>query len=131
MSVRLCKMAAACGSYAPTSRGPICATLCYMMTTKARKARSPVGVRELRQNLSVYLDRVKAGESLQVTEFGRVVALLVPLPAEKLSPFERMVREGRAVAPKGSLKDRRAPQPLPPGTPPAEERLAADREERL
>ena len=90
-----------------------------------------VGVRELRQNLSVHLERVKAGETLQVTEFGRVVALLSPLPAEKLSPFDRMVREGRAIPPKGSLKDRRPPQPLPPGTPPAEERLAAAREERF
>jgi prevent-host-death family protein len=37
-----------------------------------------VGVRELRQNLSKYLDRVKAGEGLIVTEHGRVVARLVP-----------------------------------------------------
>ena len=90
-----------------------------------------VGVRELRQNLSIYLDRVKKGETLQVTEFGRVVALLTPLPAEKLSPFERMVREGRAIPPKGSLKDRRPPQPGPPDMPSSEEILAADREDRL
>jgi prevent-host-death family protein len=90
-----------------------------------------VGVRELRQNLSIYLDRVKDGETLQVTEFGRVVALLTPLPAEKLSPFERMVREGRAIPPKGSLKDRRPPQPGPPDMPSSEEILAADREDRL
>lgn len=38
-----------------------------------------VGVRELRQNLSRYLDRVKDGESLIVTEHGREVARLVPL----------------------------------------------------
>ncbi len=38
----------------------------------------PVGVRELRQNLSKHLDRVKAGETLRVTEHGRVVARLVP-----------------------------------------------------
>ena len=90
-----------------------------------------VGVREMRQNLSVYLDRVKRGETLQVSEFGRVVALLVPLPAEKLSPFERMVREGRATPPKGPLKDRPRPKPAPPGTPSSEEMLAWDREERL
>ena len=96
----------------------------------ARKKQSIVGVRELRQNLSVYLARVKDGESLQVTEFGRVVALLVPLPAETLSPFERMVREGRAIPPKGSLKDRPRPKPAPPGTPSSEEMLAWDRKER-
>ena len=38
-----------------------------------------VGVRELRQNLSRYLDRVKEGETLVVTEHGREVARLVPL----------------------------------------------------
>lgn len=96
----------------------------------ALKKRQLVGVRELRQNLSVYLDRVKTGETLQVSEFGRVVALLSPLPAEKLSPLERMVREGRAIAPQGSLKDRRPPQPTQPGHPPIEEILAEDREDR-
>lgn len=42
----------------------------------------PVGVRELRQNLSRYLDRVKSGEDLVVTEHGREVARLVPVAAE-------------------------------------------------
>src|SRR6185436_3235042 len=95
------------------------------------KKKQVVGVRELRQNLSVYLDRIKNGETLQVTEFGRVVALLSPLPAEKLSPFERMVREGRAIPPKGTLKDRRPPQPGPLGMPSSEEILAADRGDRI
>lgn len=96
----------------------------------AQKKKRQVGVRELRQNLSVYLDRVKDGETLQVTEFNRIVALLTPLPVEKLSPLERMVREGRATRPVGSLKDRRPPQKAAPGTPSSEEMLAWDREER-
>ena len=37
-----------------------------------------VGVRELRQNLSRYLERVKRGETLTVTERGHEVARLVP-----------------------------------------------------
>lgn len=40
-----------------------------------------VGVRELRQNLSVYLRRVRRGEALEVTERGRPVAVLQPLSA--------------------------------------------------
>lgn len=36
------------------------------------------GIRELRQYLSRYIDRVKAGETIEVTERGRVVAALVP-----------------------------------------------------
>ena len=42
-----------------------------------------VGVRELRQNLSVYLRRVEAGETLEVTEHGHSVARLTPLPPER------------------------------------------------
>lgn len=38
------------------------------------------GIRELRQNLSRYIDRVKAGETIEVTERGKVVAALVPRP---------------------------------------------------
>jgi prevent-host-death family protein len=40
-----------------------------------------VGVRELRQNLSKYLERVKEGEALVVTERGREVARLIPAGA--------------------------------------------------
>lgn len=97
----------------------------------ARKNRQQIGVREIRQNLSVYLDRVKAGETLHVTEYGRVVAILAPLPAERLSPLERMVREGRAIAPKGSLQDRRPPQPGDPNAPPMQQILDEMREDRL
>jgi prevent-host-death family protein len=35
-----------------------------------------VGVRELRQNLSVYLRRVRRGEALEVTDRGQPVAVL-------------------------------------------------------
>ncbi len=70
--------------------------MCYMETMTARAAgRDRVGVRELRQNLSVYLERVVAGEVLQVTDRGRPVALLVPLP-EPATLAERLVGSGRA-----------------------------------
>ena len=39
-----------------------------------------IGVRELRQNASKALDRVKAGEVIEVTERGNPVALIVPVP---------------------------------------------------
>ena len=38
-----------------------------------------VGVRELKQHLSEYLDRAARGEHITVTERGRAKALLVPL----------------------------------------------------
>jgi prevent-host-death family protein len=71
-----------------------------------------VAVRELRQNLSVYLDRVKDGERLVVTEYGRPVAELTPLTAGAVSVLERLVAEGRARPATGSLADLGIPQPI-------------------
>jgi len=64
--------------------------------------RPRVGVRELRQNLSVYLRRVRAGETLEVTERGHPVALVTPLP-EHADPLARLVAEGRVSSPRGDL----------------------------
>ncbi len=60
--------------------------------------RPRVGVRELRQNLSVYLRRVEQGEAFDVTEHGRLVARLDPAPAPQLGPLDRLIAEGRARA---------------------------------
>lgn len=62
--------------------------MCYMSDDDM------VGIRELRQNLSKYLRRVARGEALRVTDRGRPVALLAPLPDEA-SPVDRLVSEGR------------------------------------
>jgi prevent-host-death family protein len=60
-------------------------------------AADTVGVRELRQNLSVYLERVKRGETLLVTEHRRRVAVLKPVaPQDGL--VDRLISEGRASA---------------------------------
>ena len=90
-----------------------------------------VGVRELRQNLSVYLDRVKLGETLSVTEYGQVVAILAPLPANKLTTLERLVSEGRALPPTRSLRGLPSPTPGLPGAAASEDVIAELREERL
>jgi prevent-host-death family protein len=84
------------------------------VTVKSRESR--VGVRELRQNLSVYLDRVKEGERLEVTEHGRPVALLVPLPP-KNDVLARLRAEGKLSTPKGDFRewlDNWQPLDLPP-----------------
>jgi prevent-host-death family protein len=70
-----------------------------------------VGVRELRQNLSVYLERVKAGETLEVTEHGQPVARLGPRPTKPLSILDQMVADGRATA--AITRPRDLPPPLP------------------
>lgn len=63
-----------------------------------------VGVRELRQNLSVYLKRVLKGETLEVTDRGEPVAILAPLPKAS-SALSGLVALGRATQPKGDLLD--------------------------
>lgn len=67
-----------------------------------------VGLRELRRNLSRYLRRVKAGETLEITAYGQPVAVLRPLPPKpppNESVLDRMIREGRARPAKGDLLD--------------------------
>ena len=61
-----------------------------------------MGVRELRQNLSKYLDRIKRGERLEVTEHGQTVAILAPVPASQ-NTLDRLVAAGRVNPPHGDL----------------------------
>ena len=71
--------------------------MCYM-----KYRRGEIGVRELRQNLSVYLRRVKAGETLEVKERGHRVAVLTPAGA-KATALDRLIATGRATAAAGDL----------------------------
>jgi prevent-host-death family protein len=68
-----------------------------------------VGVRELRQNLSLYLRRVARGERLEVTERGKPVAVLGPVD-ESGSALRRLVASGRAKPPEGDLLDLASPK---------------------
>jgi prevent-host-death family protein len=62
-----------------------------------------IGVRELRQNASTYLDRVKRGESIEVTERGVPIAILGPLPATPRSRVQELVDQGRMTPGRGDL----------------------------
>ncbi len=72
-----------------------------------------VGIRELKQNASAVIDRVRRGESVEVTERGQPIALIVPLP--RASTLERLLAEGRARAADGSLTDLPPPRRPAPG----------------
>ena len=74
-----------------------------------------VGVRELRQQASRWLERVAAGESFEVTDRGRPVALLVPIPTEE--GLGALVASGRARRGEGRLSELGPPLPLPHGAP--------------
>ncbi|MGH3495688.1 MAG: type II toxin-antitoxin system Phd/YefM family antitoxin, partial [Sciscionella sp.] len=55
-----------------------------------------IGIRELRQNASRYLSLVKTGETVEVTERGELVALLVP-PQRSATTRERLITAGRLI----------------------------------
>ena len=85
-----------------------------------------IGVRELRQNASRYLKLVEAGESVEVTDRGRPVARLVPVPTSR---FDQLVAEGRIRPATRSLRDLPPPLPLPPGARPPSELISEMRDE--
>ena len=72
-----------------------------------------VGIRELRQRASELLRHVEQGESIEITDRGRPVAVLSPLPSG--SAYQTLLAEGeivRASRDSGELPD---PLPLPAG----------------
>ncbi len=65
------------------------------------------GIRELRNHLSRYLERVQAGEEIVVTDRGRAIARVLPIDGERT--IDRLIREGRAT----SAKQRKRTLPTP------------------
>jgi prevent-host-death family protein len=57
-----------------------------------------IGVRELRQHASRYLARVAKGETIEVTDRGRPVAMLVPTHQDR---WQDMVAAGHIIAADG------------------------------
>lgn len=60
-----------------------------------------VGIRELKQHLSEYLDRAERGEVVRVTHRGRPKAMLGPVPGR--ARIEDGIREGWIASGTGSL----------------------------
>jgi prevent-host-death family protein len=67
-----------------------------------------VGVRELRNNLSQYLERVRAGDEVLVTDRGRAIARVLPLKGERT--LDRLIADG-LVTP-GKRPKRASSRPL-------------------
>lgn len=88
-----------------------------------------MGVRELRQNLSAYLDRVKAGEAFVVNERGTEVARLTPSGANR-GALARLIAEREATIPQGTLTANLGPRHRVNGIS-SEYVLAQQREERI
>jgi prevent-host-death family protein len=65
--------------------------MCYSVAVET------IGIRELRQNASVWVAKAKAGATVQITDRGRPVARLVPLTAAEQAR-DRLIAEGHLVA---------------------------------
>jgi prevent-host-death family protein len=89
-----------------------------------------VGVRELRQNLSVYLRRVAQGERFVVTDRREPVAELVPLEADEDEDAAWM-RRNNLKPPTRRLQDLPAPVRLDDAGPSLSDLIDQDREDRL
>jgi prevent-host-death family protein len=74
-----------------------------------------IGVRDLRRHASVWLKRVQNGESFEVTDRGRPVALLMPY--REMDAFERLVASGSIRPAQGDLLEHINPLPPKPGVP--------------
>jgi prevent-host-death family protein len=73
-----------------------------------------VTVSELNRQTAKVLDRIKAGESLEISEYGQPIARLMPTAATTGSPLlDRLIVQGRAI-PAANLG------PIPP-TPPRDD----------
>jgi prevent-host-death family protein len=87
-----------------------------------------IGIRELRQNASRYVRLVaERGEPIQITDHGRLVALLGPVPTG--SRIEQLAASGRLRRATRSWKDLGPPLEPTPGAPLPSEVLAAMRED--
>ena len=86
-----------------------------------------IGVRELRQHASRYLARVRAGETIEVTDRGRAVARLVPVVEES---WQDLVDSGQVVPPDDPVVDLVALEPLALAFRPSDELERLRAEER-
>lgn len=81
-----------------------------------------VGVRELRQRASELLRRVEQGETIEITDRGRPVAVLAPLPASG-GVLEHLIATGEVAAAQREAAALPPPLKLPPGAVTPSERL--------
>jgi prevent-host-death family protein len=81
--------------------------MCYMLHMAS------VGIRELRQHASELLRRVAGGETIAITDRGRPVALLTPLPEG--GPLEKLRAAGEIDDATADMADLAEPLPAKPG----------------
>jgi len=66
-----------------------------------------VGIRELRGHLSDYLERVRGGDEVVVTDRGTAVARIIPIDGGRV--LDRLIAEGRVTP--AATTARKSPMP--------------------
>jgi prevent-host-death family protein len=89
-----------------------------------------IGIRELRQNASQYLEKVERGQTVEVTNRGRLVARIVPAK-EELTGLAKLEAEGHIYGGSGDLSKLPPPRPRRPGERPLSEIVEELREDRV
>jgi prevent-host-death family protein len=85
-----------------------------ILSRKRHNAHMEAGVRELRDRLSHYLNVVRDGQEVTVTDHGKAVARLVPLDQPRA--LDRLVAEGLVTAAPATKRSRRPPRITAKGT---------------
>lgn len=85
-----------------------------------------IGVRELRQQASRYLREVERGDAIEVTDRGRPVARLVPIP--RSDPIDALAAAGQLTRSVGDPLELGVPLAPRPGVALPSAELAAMRE---
>ena len=88
-----------------------------------------IGIRELRQNASQYVRRAGKGETIELTDRGRPVARLIPIPPGGV--LDQLIAEGKVRAATGDLLAAGPPPAAKRGAKPLSELVDQLREERL
>ena len=81
---------------------------------KIATSRSEVGIRDLKNGLSKYIDRVRTGEEVIVTDRGRPVARLSPLDASD-DRLAKLVAAGVVRPPSSGTRHRSLSRITPKG----------------
>lgn len=106
--------------YAPSCTDRALSYLVYM-TSGARSSSidepddgiTRVGIRDLRLHLSEYLRRAEAGETIEVTDRGRPLSRIVPVPKGEMTIMERAIADGLATPPAWWPDGPRSEPPMP------------------
>jgi prevent-host-death family protein len=98
--------------------------------TQRTPARQQIGIRELRQHASVYVDLAERGYTVDITNRGRLVAQLIPA-REPGSPLERLIAAGiiESAEEPGGVSDIEPYPSTVPGRPTAGEVIGQARED--